>query len=843
MPINDLYKSLASSEIGLSEKTAVIRAGRQRRYFQKGRRFMKEINLFFRQFTNPLVLMLVIVAVISALLKQHSDTIIILFIIFFTGVLGFFQEINAGRAAEKLLDIINIRHSIIRDNKILSVTTPEVVPGDILLLKAGDIVPADCRIINCTELHVNESSLTGESFPVEKEAGELPDDIPLAGKFNCLWKGSSIVSGEARALAVFTTDQTVFGQIEQTLQQNQETAFEKGITRFGYYLLRVTILLSVFILLTNLYFQKPFFNSLLFSLALAVGMAPELLPAIMMFGMASGAKRMMRKKVIVKKLSVIFNLGEVNVLCTDKTGTITEGSIKIAGMVDVQGKPDDWIEKCSYLNSYFQNGFVNPVDEVIRRLAIDCTGYKKLDEIPYDFSRKRLSVAVESSETGKSIITKGAVDSILHISSHFRTGRNSSQQLSATKRKELELLFEKYSSSGLRVLAVASKQINNSKINRNDEDEMVFLGFILIEDPLKESAAASIKRLRKLNVQLKIITGDNRFAAKHAALSLGIKQPKLITGSMLNEMSPESLFIQAASANVFAEIEPYQKERIVKALQKSGAAVAYLGDGINDVSAIHSADAGISTSNAVDAVKETADFVLMEKDLSVVAEGIIEGRKAFSNTMKYVFATTGSTFGNMFSVAGASLLLPFLPMLPKQILLSNLITDFPFLAISSDHVEEEEIRKPLKWNLKYIQRFMIVFGIHSSLFDFLTFYVLFVLFHDKPNHFQTGWFIESVLTELIIIFIIRTRKPFYTLKPGKMLFTAVLTAVLFVLALPLSPLADSLGLKIISYKEAGILAVIILFYVITAEFLKQWFFKPVKKANGSKRMPFAFPHE
>jgi Mg2+-importing ATPase len=589
-------------------------------------------------------------------------------------------------------------------------------------------------------------------------------------------------------------------------------------------LLRITVVLSLVILITNLYFKKPLFDSVLFSLALAVGMAPELLPAIMTFAMSAGAKKMMKKHVIVKKLSSIFNFGEVNVLCTDKTGTITEGNVTVKNILDAEGNTSEKIRLYAYLNASLQKGFANPIDDAITSLNLSLSGYEKVDEVPYDFLRKRLSIAVKH-EQEVFFVTKGAFSNILPICSYLETGSNAKEPIKDEARKTIEEQFVSYSEQGYRVLGLAYKEISSGKISRNDEQDMTFLGFILLEDPLKETTLSSIQRLEKLHIEVKIITGDNRYAANHAAKTIGIQNAIILTGDQLNELSPESLTVHAGNTNIFAEIEPHQKERIVKALQKSHFTVAYLGDGINDMAAINAADIGISTNNATDVAKEAADFVLLDKDLSVLANGILEGRKSFANSMKYIFINTGATFGNMFSVAGASLLLPFLPMLPKQILLTNLITDFPFLTIASDNVEEDQLSKPRKWDMKTIQNFMIVFGLHSSLFDFATFYLLYRYFHLKDSSFQTGWFLESAITEILILFIIRTHKSIINSKPGKLLMFTSSIALVVTAYLPVSPFADLLGLSIAHSQQVIAIVLILIAYIITGDLLKIIFFR------------------
>ncbi|RRB00006.1 magnesium-translocating P-type ATPase [Larkinella rosea] len=824
LPPEQVVVQLQTTLTGLDSAVAAKRIQEQRQLFRTESRFQREFKLLVRQFTSPLVLLLVVAVILSAMLGETSDMLIILGILLTTGLLGFWQELNAGRAIEKLRSLIALKHTVLRDGKEISVVTQEVVPGDVLILNAGDIIPADCRILESNELHVNESSLTGESYPVEKMVGDIPDTAPLRQKTNCLWQGTNVISGRAHALVVQTGSQTVFGQLAHSLSQTPETAFEKGIKHFGYFLLRITVLLSLVILMANLYFKKPVFDSILFSLALAIGMAPELLPAIMTFAMSAGARRMLQKKVIVKKLSSIFNFGEVSVLCTDKTGTITEGTATVKEIVNWQGLADERIGLYAYLNATFQQGFSNPIDQAIGALNLPAEGYEKRDEIPYDFIRKRLSIAVRKGNQ-RFFITKGALSNILAVCSLVESQPGHPEPLSATTRNEIENRFAAYCQTGYRVLGLAYKPLTADQITRDDEQQMIFLGFIVLEDPLKESAQASIERLRHLHIQVKIITGDNRYVALHTARLIDIDQPLILTGEEMDRLSPEALIVQVRQTNVFAEIEPHQKERIIKALQKSNATVAYIGDGINDVAAIHAADVGISTSNGVDVAQEAADFVLLEKELSVLADGIEEGRKSFVNSMKYIFITTGATFGNMFSVAGASLLLPFLPMLPKQILLTNLITDLPFLTIASDQVDGEQLTSPRKWDLKMIRNFMIVFGLHSSLFDFITFYMLYYYFHLSGSSFQTGWFLESAITEIIILFVIRTRKSFLQSRPGNWLIVTGLLSLLMTVYLPVSPLAQMLGFSVAHARQLIALSLILIVYTVTADLLKIVFFR------------------
>ena len=834
LPINfwkfgcdEWFQKLNSSATGLTGKAAednLLRSGAKKKARPA---FQKDIFLFAAQFKSPLMLLLIGAVLISAFLGDRSDVFIILFIVLSTGLLSFFQERNAGRVVEKLQSMIALKCTVIRDNIEKEIISAHIVPGDVLLFKAGDMIPADCLLIGSNELHVNEASLTGESFPVRKEAGVLDEATELSKRTNALWEGTNIISGTAKALVINTGNTTIFGTIVQSASATIETSFEKGIRNFGYFLMKITLTLSVFILTVNLLNHKSAIESALFALALAVGMAPELLPAITTIAMSAGAKRMLEKKVIVKKLTSIQNLGEVNLLCTDKTGTITEGSIIVKDTADPSGNESEYVKLLAFWNASFETGYSNPIDDALKKIPVTQTSLpKKTGEVPYDFIRKRLSIAVDTG-TEKILICKGAYTEISGICTGIRMA-NEHVEPWAAHEQQVAKQYEQYGIEGSRVIALCYKIITQDGIRKEDETNMIFAGFISFQDPIKQGIADTISELKKLQVNLKIITGDNRNVARSIALSIGITEPVVMTGKELFDTSPEALAQKAKSTHIFAEVEPQQKERIIHALRASYT-VAYIGDGINDVSAINAADIGISVSNAVDAAREAADFVLMQKDLSVLTDGIKEGRKTFANTLKYIYISTGSTFGNMCSVAVASLILPFLPMLPKQILLTNFITDFPYLTVASDNVDEEQLERPGKWNLKLIRNYMLVFGIHSSIFDIITFLVLFFMLKVKQSAFQTGWFIESVLSELFILFIIRTHKNFFKSKPGKYLFLLSAIGLIITLGLPYLPFAAEVGLVPLPLLNLGIMLLIVLGYVVTADILKVWFFRRYRK--------------
>ncbi|HTL80397.1 MAG TPA: HAD-IC family P-type ATPase [Bacteroidia bacterium] len=616
--LEQLYRELRSSPSGLttSEANERLRELSGKKH-TRGRR-TREFHLLIRQFRSPLVLLLLVAVLLSGIMGETTDMFIILGILITTGLLSFIQELNAGRSVEKLQQMLAVTVDVMRDGRIKKLKSDDVVPGDILELNAGDLIPADCRIISSKELHVNESSLTGESFAVEKSEGEVKHSASIAEKTNSLWKGTHVISGTANAICVFTGDKTIFGQMKSSLETEEETVFEKGIRHFGMFLLKITLVLSVCILIINIIFHKPIADSILFSLAVAVGMAPELLPAIMTLSMTAGAKRMLRKKVIVKKLTSIINFGEVTVLCTDKTGTLTEGISHVSKIVDADGKEDPEMYRMAKLNATLQNGFNNPIDDALQKLGEDISGYTKCGEIPYDFKRKRLSILAEKGSS-YTMITKGAVINVLEVcTSYF-----SAKEIRTLGKDDVERInnrFREYSEKGFRVLGLAYRNFPAGKMTKADEKEMIFLGFILLEDPLKEGVLHSLERLNKLNTSLKIITGDNRHVAAYTAAELGFHTGEILLGSEIAALSPEALKVKVKQIQVFAEVEPQQKEHIIRALQQSGEAVAYMGDGINDVAAIHAADTGISVNDAVDVAKEAADFVLLEKDLSVLAD-------------------------------------------------------------------------------------------------------------------------------------------------------------------------------------------------------------------------------
>jgi len=783
-----------------SEKEGLTSAEAQKRLALYGSNHIKPkkrsgvFTLLLSQFKSPIILILFFATALSFFLHDRVDAFIILLIVLVSGLLGFWQEHSASNAVERLLSIVQIKASVKRDGIAGEIPVEQIVPGDIVVLAAGDIVPGDGLVLEYKDLFVDEAMLTGETFPVEKIASVLSPETPLGQRTNALWMGTHVVSGSATALIVHTGKETEFGKVSERLKlRPQETEFEHGIRRFGYFLMEVTLVLVVGIFAINVYLSRPVLDSILFSLALAVGLTPQLLPAIISINLSHGAKKMAQKKVIVKRLSSIENFGSMNVICSDKTGTLTEGIVELKSALDANGNTSEKVLLHAYINAFHETGFANPIDEAIRKYKqLDLSGYLKKDEIPYDFIRKRLSILV-SHGSGNLMVTKGALQNVLDICSAADTSDGKTTPVDRVK-EQIMKHFEEFSSKGLRTLGIAYRNMGPvSHISKDDESGMIFSGFLILFDPPKPNIAAMINALSNLGVTLKIITGDNHLVAANVSQQLGLKNTKILTGSDLVHLGDSALVRIVGGVDVFAEIEPNQKERIIHALKKAGNVVGYMGDGINDASALHVADVGISVESAVDVAKDAADIVLLEKGLDVLVEGVREGRTTFANTLKYVFMATSANFGNMFSMAGVSLFLPFLPLLPKQILLTNLLTDFPEMTIATDNVDYEMVNYPRRWDIKAIRKFMITFGIVSSVFDYLTFGLLLLALKATQMQFRTGWFMESVISASIIVLVIRSRKPFFRSKPGKYLLIATLSICAVTLILPFTPLAAIFG--------------------------------------------------
>lgn len=797
-----------------------------------GRSFKGPLHLVLRQFRSPLVLILVFAAIVSAGVGEIHDAFIIGAIVLASCGLGFRQEYAASKAMEALKLRLSQKAVALRDGKETGILAEEVVPGDVIVLTAGSLIPADGIILDARDFNVSESMLTGEAFPVLKSPGETPAGATINQRTNMVFAGTSVRSGSAKVLAVETGERTQFARIAEAVERTPpETDFARGIRRFGYLMTEVMLAIVIVIFAANLALHRPLIESLLFSLALAVGLSPELLPAIISVTLARGAATMARNGVIVRRLEAIENLGCMDVLCTDKTGTLTEGVIKLDGWLDVGGSHSLEVLRWGRLNATLQTGLRNPLDEAIAAVSPEdmvVADWPKVDEIPYDFVRKRLSVTVRETDGQDLLICKGALQNVLEVCSAMIVD-SKAVPLDRAHRRDLDSKFREWSAQGYRVLGLAIRRFEpKARYRREDEAELCFAGFLLFLDPAKEDIADVLKALSSRGVACKMISGDNRFVAAHLAEAIGLKSHAILTGEELARMTRDALFGRVVKTDLFVEIDPNQKERIVEALRRHGLVVGYLGDGINDAPALHEADVGISVDGAVDVAREAADMILLQRDLGVLVQGIDDGRTTFANTMKYIAITTSANFGNMISMAVASLFLPFLPMLAKQILLNNLLSDLPSMAIATDAVDVEDTRRPTRWDIGFVRRFMVRFGLISSLFDLATFAFLLFFADATAAIFQTGWFVESLLTELAIVLVVRTRKAFWRSRPSPLLAWLTLAVAVLAIALPYLPLSDSLGFVPLPLPVLCGLVAITAAYVLASEWAKHHLATPIK---------------
>jgi Mg2+-importing ATPase len=790
---------------------------------------------FLFYFRSPLVIILLFAGAVTLFFGDAVEAAIIFSIVLMSVILSYYQESKAEQAAEILRKKVPITATVFRDKTKIEVPLADIVPGDIVQLSAGDMVPADAKIIAAKDLFVDQSSLTGESFPVEKSPGVQGKTGAVTERTDVAFLGTSVVSGNGTALVVGTGGVTEYGKVAGILMEKEPaTDFEIGLRRFGYLIMQVTFLLVIFVFFVNAFYKRSVLESLLFAVALAVGLTPELLPMIVTVNLSKGAMVMSKSGVIVKRLSSIQNFGTMNVLCTDKTGTLTENKISLVLHINPEGKDDEKVFLESYLNCYFQTGLRGPIDDaVLRYREVDLQPYKKVDEIPFDFNRKRVSIVYEK-DGQRLLVTKGAPEEILPICLAYEIGGNSFDMTREIEERFTEK-FHELSADGYRVLGVSYRKIEDDRAHYSvaDESDMIFLGFVAFLDPPKETAKESLELLTKAGVELKILTGDNDLVTRKVCSELGFPVKGVVLGSDIAKVQESALQKLVEKANIFARVTPVQKERVLSALRKNGHVVGFLGDGINDAPCIRTADVGISVANAVDVAKESADIILLRTDLTVLQQGVLEGRKTFANTMKYVMMGTSSNFGNMFSAAGASLFLPFLPMLPEQILLNNLLYDVSELAIPVDNVDPDYVLKPRKWDISFVRSFMIFFGPISSLFDFLTFFVMIYVFAAGQALFQTAWFLESLSTQTLVIFVIRTTKvPFWKSAPSRPLLFSSLGVVGIALALPFTPLGALFKFVV---PPASFLLVLLIFigsYLALAEVLKRWFYRRLMRRTS-----------
>ncbi|HZJ41211.1 MAG TPA: magnesium-translocating P-type ATPase [Candidatus Saccharimonadales bacterium] len=831
------FQALGSGMKGLKDEEVDLRRkrfGANQLVLEKKHQALRDL---LSKFLSPVILILIVAGSLSLFFHDSRSAIVIYVMVFLSVFLDFIQEYKSAKAAEKLQEKVIVKIEVWRDGQKKSLKSAELVPGDLVFLSVGSIIPADCRLIEEHSLFTNESSLTGESFPVAKTA------TASKNKENVLLAGTNIVSGYGLALVVRTGAKTDFGQIAANLSTTEgPTEFEKGIRSFSVMVSQTILILVIVIFFLNTLFKGfDWYNSLLFSLALAVGLTPELLPMIVSITLAKGSLNMSKHGVIVKRLNAIHSFGAMNILCTDKTGTLTENKIKLVKNVDIFGTESKVVLNQAYLNSFFQSGLVNPLDEAVLKIKIDLVSniYYKIGEIPFDFSRRRLAVILQPKEDATKffIISKGAPESLFGLCNKYRQD-GKLKEFSAVAKAQALNEYQALSRDGFRVLAIAYKEISVGKeeVRKEKKDilahaddyeqDMVLSGFIAFFDPPKKAVAKAIKDLNRQGVEVKIISGDNDLVIRKICQEVELPSKGYMSGEEVEKLSPEELVLKVNEISVFYRTSPQQKEKIIRAIRANDNVVGYLGDGINDALPLKAADVGISVNNGVDVAKEAADLILLTHDLSVLSLGVDSGRKTFANTLKYILMGLSSNFGNMFSVAAASFLLPFLPMTPLQLLLNNFLYDFSQTTIPSDNVDAEMIAKPRRWNTKNIRNLMIFLGPISSIFDILTFVILFFVFKLNEGQFQTGWFLESLATQILVIFVIRTKKiPFLQSRPSRLLLFSILLVLAIGWLLPFMPFAAYFGFVAPNYKVMLSIVVLVGAYLIFTQKIKGYIFK------------------
>ena len=786
-------------------------------------------------FVNPLAIILLIASAISAAVGEALNASIIALMVLLSAALNFIQTFRSQRAVERIRKEVAPTATVLRDGDWAEILRRELVPGDVIKLTAGDLVPADACLFEVRDLHVQQAALTGESLPVEKAAIELKAISPATSDDHKVFLGTSVVSGTGKALVMATGKNTTFGDIATRLATKPpETEFERGTRQFGLLIMKTTILLVLFVLLVSVVLHHNFLESLLFAVALAVGLTPEFLPMITTVTLGQGAVHMARKKVIVKHLEAMQNFGSIDVLCSDKTGTLTSGEMALDQHVDPFGASSERVLLLAYLNSLHETGVGNPLDQAIKQShssnpldeAVlhhdhpDIHAYRKLDEIPFDFERRRVSIVVEHGEE-RLLITKGAPESTMPVCSAYEL-KGEKQPLDANSQARCEATYRELCAKGFRMLAVAYAMVPLQAAYRAaDEKDLVLAGFLTFSDPPLESAKLALQDLSRDGIQVKILTGDNELVTQHVCSQVGLDVGRIILGDELERMTDPALAHLVEQTSVFARVSPAQKNRIILALKHRSHVVGYLGDGINDAPSLHAADVGISVSSAVDVAKDAADFILLERSLNVLHEGIIEGRMAFGNVMKYLLMGTSSNFGNMFSMAIASLFLPFLPMLPTQILFNNFLYDLAQVTIPTDHVDRTFIHRPQRWNVKMIRDFMIYIGPISSIYDFLTFFALLKVFRASEQLFHTGWFVESLATQTLVIFIIRTAGNPFRSRPSLALTSTTIAVVMAGIVIPFTSFGTILGFTPLPLGFFLFLAGATVTYLLLVEIVKR----------------------
>lgn len=781
-----------------------------------------------QKFLNPLTLSLIVIAVVSLLVGQKVDSLLIILMAVLSVVLSFLQEHSAALSARKLRSLVRVTVIVIRDGKKIAVPLRMLVPGDVVELSAGKMIPADGEMISAKNLRVNQSSLTGESFPVVKQVTDKTNVASaMFESLNRVFMGSDVVGGTGLMIVTATGKNTEFGKLSHAVAETRkQTSYDRGVRNYTNWLIRIIVVLIVFLFTANFWLKGEFASSLLFALAVAIGITPEMLPMIMTINLSRGARAMAKKRVIIKELASIQNFGAMDILCTDKTGTLTNNQVALIASYDCDGEESEQVFKIAYLNSYFQDGLDNVLDSaVLHHKTLDMSQYEKVDEVPYDFERRIVSVVVSDVHKTQ-LIAKGAPESIFALATHYLE-KDKIEKMNAGKLTEFDKHFQRLSGQGFRVLAVAVRGIEKKDSYQVfDETDLVFVGFMAFLDPPKASATEAILKLQELGVKLKVLSGDSELVTEHIVKELNLPIEGILTGTEIDRIDDARLMIAVETTNIFTRLTPVQKERVVRALQKNQHIVGYLGDGINDAPALKASDVGISVNNATDIAKETAEVILLEKDLRTLANCVVEGRRTFANTTKYIKMGASSTFGNMFSMAGASLLLPFLPLLPAQILLNDFLYDLSQVALPTDNVDDDLLKTPRPWDIKFIKEFVLFLGPVSSIFDFATFWVMINVFHAPQALFQTGWFVESLITQTLVVYIIRTRKiPFLESRPSKWLILTTLLILGVGITLPFTTLGQYWGFTPLPPLFFLIIAGISVSYLLLVQLVKNMFIK------------------
>ena len=813
---------------GLTDADAARRIAQYGRNELRTRTHRAIILQLLSRFANPLILLLLAAASISAFTGDVTSFVVILLVITLSVTLDFVQEFRAGRAAERLQQSVALRVTLVRNGREQERLASEVVPGDVVLVRAGDLVPADGLVLESRDLFVQQAVLTGEPYPVEKHAAEKagPDAAP---DVSSVFMGTSVLSGGARLLVCRTGRGTALGEISRTLTLRPPMdAFQTGVRSFGLLILRLAAVMVVLVLVVNAVFHRPWLESFLFAIALAVGLTPELLPMVVTITLSRGAIRMARARVIVKRLAAVHDLGSMDVLCTDKTGTLTAAQIHLEKHLDPLGQDSARVLELLAINSALQTGLRNPLDQAVLKAAPDAPGtWKKVDELPFDFVRRRLAILADDGRERR-LVVKGALEEVLRVCTRLDSGGVAEPRpLDDAARAAIRALYQALGQDGLRVLGVAWKPMDSSAAHLApaDEAELIFAGLAAFEDPPKPGAAEAIHALAHAGVTVKIITGDSELVTQHVCGELKLAMSGVLLGDEIEAMDDSALDQRVEATSLFCRVTPAQKNRVILALKRRGHAVGYLGDGINDAPALHSADVGLSVDGAVDVAKEAADMILLDTDLGVLLRGVLEGRRTLGNILKYVRMGTSSNFGNMFSMAGGTVLLPFLPMLPVQILVNNLLYDVSEIPIPLERVDRAELERPRRWDVKSIRNFMLVVGPVSSVFDFLMFFVLRQFFHASEVLFHTGWFVESLATQVLVIFVIRTRGNPLRSRPAALLTLTSLGVVALAAALPYTPLGARLGFAPLPAALFPILGAMVLAYLVMVQLVKRWFYR------------------